>query len=201
MDAPSSRKQKWTLTIEAFDGLLSWLAPDREQAGVKYEEIRLLLVKGFRKHGCTVPEELADETINRVARKLPEIASTYVGDPVRYFYGVAHLVHMEYLRKPKVGPLPPADLPSIETQSPLEILEDTEHEYTCLRLCMERLSARDRELIMQYYRGERQIKISLRKELAERLGIKLENLRLRAQRIRATLKECVINCMGRKALA
>jgi RNA polymerase sigma factor (sigma-70 family) len=201
LDAPPSHKQKWTLTTETFDGLLSWLDPDRERAGERYEEIRLRLIKGFRKHGCDVPEELADETINRVARRLPEIASTYVGDPVRYFFGVAHHVHMEFLRRPRVDPLPQQDITLQDAQSPLADLEDEEPEYTCLMHCMTRLSTRDSELIKQYYRGERHIKIRLRKELAERLGIKQENLRLRAQRIRATLKACIIDCVSRKALA
>jgi hypothetical protein len=107
----SGRKDPWTLTQESFDRLLAWLAPNREQAGKKYEEVRSRLVRGFTSHGCPVPEDLADETINRVAKKLPEIEETYVGDPVRYFYRVAHYVHLEYLKKESVvTPLPPGDL-------------------------------------------------------------------------------------------
>jgi hypothetical protein len=44
-------------------------------------------------------EELADEVINRVSKKLPQIVDIYVGDPALYFYGVARKVHREYLRK------------------------------------------------------------------------------------------------------
>ena len=201
MDAAPPHKKQWKLTSSAFDGLLSWLGPDRERAGERYEEIRSLLIKGFQKQGCTIPDELADETINRVAKKLPEIAATYVGEPLRYFYAVAHHIHMEYLRRPKIDPLPQTELVADGAPSPLEQLSDMEPEYTCLMHCLEHLRQQDRDLILQYYYGERQVKIRIRKELAERLGKKLENLRLTAQRIRKNLKSCIIDCMNLKVPA
>ena len=33
-------KHDWFLSQEAFDALLEWLDPDREQAAIKYEDIR-----------------------------------------------------------------------------------------------------------------------------------------------------------------
>jgi hypothetical protein len=78
-------KGNWTLTQEGFDGLLTWLSPDREQAGRKYEEIRLRLIKIYTRRGCTTPEELADEVFNRVTKKLPEIAgSSYSQGSLRH---------------------------------------------------------------------------------------------------------------------
>jgi RNA polymerase sigma factor (sigma-70 family) len=194
LDGSASPKQKWALTSEAFDGLLFWLDSDRERAGDKYEEIRAGLIRGFQRHGCNQPEDLADETINRVAKRLPEIAPTYVGEPARYFYGVAHNIHLEYLRRqPEVRPLPPRELPMRD--APPDALEETDPEYVCLRRCMQQLSVRNREMILQYYQGERRIKIKLRQELAERLGIKLTNLRLQAQRVRANLRRCILICL------
>src|ERR687883_865457 len=81
LNSVPTRKKEWTLTQESFDRLLAWLDPDREQAGKKYEEVRSRLVRGFSSHGCPVPEDLADEAINRVAKLLPEIEKTYVGEP------------------------------------------------------------------------------------------------------------------------
>ena len=60
----------WSLSQEDFDALLAWLDPEREQAGLKYEQIRGSLIKIFTGRGCTDPEELADETINRVTAKI-----------------------------------------------------------------------------------------------------------------------------------
>ena len=197
MDASSSPRQKWTLTSEAFDRLLSWFDSDRERAGEKYEEIRSKLIRGFQKHGCNLPEDLADETINRVARRLQEIAPTYVGDPARYFYGVAHNVHLEYLRRQhQVIPLSPLEQPPGDIRLP-DALDDISAEYACLTRCMQQLSPQNREMILLYYQGERQVKIKLRKELAERLGIKLANLRLQAQRVRMNLKSCILICLER----
>lgn len=201
MNDPPSLKQKRILNQEIFDGMLMWLSPDRERAGERYEEIRSRLIDGFRKHGCTIPEELADETINRVARRLPEIVETYEGEPVRYFYGVAHHVHMEYMRRPQTVPLAQTDIPDRNAPTPFELPDEIEPEQQCLRRCMAQLTPQNREMILQYYRGERQLKIRLRKELAERLGIRLENLRLRAQRVRADLKKCILDCLNKKIMA
>src|ERR1043166_3680616 len=92
-------KKEWVLTQEAFDALLDWLDADREVAARKYETIRLRLVKIFVCRGCADAEDLADETINRVVAKLPEIAADYVGEPAAYFYAVSQWIHQEYLRK------------------------------------------------------------------------------------------------------
>src|SRR5690242_3335578 len=90
---------EWTLDQAAFGELLDWLGPDPETAGQTYELIRHKLITLFRCRGCAVPEELADETINRVIRKLPQIKPDYHGNPIRYFYGVAKKVYKEYLRR------------------------------------------------------------------------------------------------------
>ncbi len=191
----------WALTQDAFDKLLAWLSPDRERAGERYGEIYSNLIKGFERHGCQVPEELADETINRVAKKLPEIESQYVGDPARYFYGVAHNVHREHLRKElRTVPLTQDDAPDVKVM-PFDPLEDVEPEYTCLERCMQHLTPGNREMILQYHRGEKQVKIKLRKELAQKLGIDIPLLRLRARHIRVKLKKCIMECLAGKAPA
>lgn len=187
LDTSPQKKKEWLLTQEAFDSLLVWLNPDREQAGSRYEQIRLRLIKIFVCRGCGEPEELADETINRVIRRLPEIKEGYEGDPALYFYGVAQNVHLEYTRRKRV----PADLPA-----KLEPCEESEQEYECLERCMQNLSPQNRELVIQYYQDEKRAKIDNRRELAERLGIALNAVRIRAHRIRATLQECVRQCLG-----
>src|SRR5215510_16166620 len=88
------------LRQEDFDRLLDWLDTDRERAGLTYEKIRWRLVAILASRGCLTPEDLADETIDRVARRLPEIQATYVGDKAIYFLGVQNNVHHEYLRRP-----------------------------------------------------------------------------------------------------
>ena len=192
MEAFPSGKREWVLTRDALDELLSWLDPDKHRAGEKYEEIRRTLIKIFVCRGCTTAEDLADETINRVIRKVPEIASTYVGNPALYFSGVAKYVLLEHEKKRHdLAPL------GIDPPTPLrEDPEDIEREYGCLDQCMGHLTPKNRELILQYYEEERQAKIDSRRRLAERLGLKLNALRVRADRIRANLEECVGDCLS-----
>ena len=182
-------KKDWILTQESFDALLAWLNPGREEAGRKYEEIRLRLIKIFTCRGCSEPEDLADETINRVSKKLKEIESTYTGDRAPYFCGVANKVHLEYLRR---RPLP---TPPVQPGDS----EDVEKEYTCLEQCMEKLTPNNRKLVLLYYQGERTAKIVHRKLLADQLGIALNALRIRAHRIRSSLQNCVEKCLGQQA--
>jgi DNA-directed RNA polymerase specialized sigma24 family protein len=176
----------WVLTKESFDALLAWLNPERDAAGRKYEEIRLRLIKIFVCRGCYEPEDLADETINRVSKKLTEIESTYSGEPARYFYGVANKVHLEYIRRKPV-PIPP---------TPSRASDDIENEYACLERCIQDLTPNNRVLLLQYYQEEKRAKIDHRKDLADQLGIALNALRIRACRIRASLQQCVQTCVN-----
>lgn len=180
-----SRKPKWVLTQTAFDQLLDWLDPDREQAGRKYQNIRLKLVKILACNGSASPEDLADEAINRVAKRVPEIAPTYVGDPALYFFGVAQNVFRESLKKRAYAPPPP----------PPDAADEKERRHQCLEGCMQRLPPESREMIREYYGEVKRVKIDQRKGLAERLGIAPNALRIRVHRLRAALKECVFECM------
>jgi len=178
-------RQEWQINQAAFDRFLSWLDADRECAGAKYEEIRRRLIKIFTCRGCSASDELADETINRVIRKIQQLADSYTGDPARYFYGVAKNVLLEQSKKTRpLLPLPVQDSP-----------EHTEQEYKCLETCMNSLTQENRTLVLEYYREEKRAKIAHRKELAERFGIAVTALRLRAHRIRASLQICVENCV------
>jgi DNA-directed RNA polymerase specialized sigma24 family protein len=187
-NSSSRKKAKADLTQESFDRLLGWLDRDRDRAGRKHEAIRVRLIKIFACRGCGVPEELADETINRVALKTGRIAESYVGDPVSYFCGVADKVYLEHIRKRPVVqlPLPPA--------SP----EESEIRCQCLEQCMGALSAENRELILAYYDDDQQQKMALRKELGERLGIGPNAMYIRAHRIREKLRNCVTECVRQR---
>jgi DNA-directed RNA polymerase specialized sigma24 family protein len=176
-----------------FDELLEWLDPDREKAGVRYEWIRRRLIKIFVCRGSSSPEELADKTINRVARKLPEIRPTYSGDPANYFAGVASNIFRESLRREKV--------PVIGMPQPASPDEDEERMHSCFEKCVDELSAADRNLVLSYYQQDKQAKIDHRKDLAAQLGLGMNALRIRACRIRLSLQECVERCTAAAGLA
>jgi DNA-directed RNA polymerase specialized sigma24 family protein len=176
------------LTKEAFDQLLDWLDQDRGGAGRKYEEIRSRLIKIFVCRGCVAAEDLADETINRVAGKVVQIAGSYAGNPALYFYGVADKIYLEYLRRM------PAPLPILCAGQ----TEETEVRCRCLEQCIERLSPENRKLILVYYGDHEQRTIDMRKHLARQLEIGANALWIRAHRIRMALRKCVCECLGEK---
>ena len=89
------RKKHWSLTQDAFDKLLAWLAPDREQAGERYEEIRCQLMSLFLRWGSAIPEELIDETFNRLAQDIGANPKTCEPDAASYPYLVAKRVFWE----------------------------------------------------------------------------------------------------------
>lgn len=178
-------KKDWVLTQESFTALLAWLHPNRDEAGKKYEDIRRRLIKIFACRGCGEPEDLADESIDRVIKRLKDIADTFTGDPALYFYGVANKVHQEYVRR---RPLPPP--PVIIDDS-----DDLERNYDCLEKCIESLTPDNRQLVIQYYQEEKRAKIEHRKQLAQQLGVALNALRIRAHRIRSALQQCVETCL------
>ena len=180
-------KKNWVLSQESFNALLDWLDSDREQAGIKYEEIRRRLIKIYITRGCEEAEDLADETINRVVSKLEDIKKEFTGDPARYFYGVANKVLLEYQRR---KPPPPQSFP-LEDSSRVEL------EFRCLEHCISRLSEENRELLLLYYQAEGREKIEKRKFLADKLGIAPNALRIRAFRIRTALQHCVEKCVER----
>ena len=173
--------------MSPFDSLLAWLDPDdRERAALKYEQIRLRLIKFFTCRGCPDADMLADVTIDRVTQKVPEVVPGYVGEPAPYFYAVAQKVFLESLRKRPPAPYVPP--PTAES-------EEVERNHACLERCMEELSPSNRDLILEYYRNDKRAKIDRRRELAEALGIAQNALRIRAHRIRAVLQRCVHGCV------
>jgi hypothetical protein len=105
METETSLKKNWTITPEAFEKLLVWLdAEDREAAGLKYEKIRLKLLKLFKWRNCQPEEYYADETIDRVTRRVAEGAPVEVRDPYLYFHGIALNVIREFWRGQQLRP-------------------------------------------------------------------------------------------------
>ncbi|MGB9179476.1 MAG: sigma-70 family RNA polymerase sigma factor [Pyrinomonadaceae bacterium] len=190
--------KQWILTKEALDNLLDWLDSNREQAGRKYEEIRQNLIKLFTWRGSAAAEDLADETINRVTRKVQELIKVYSGDPALYFYGVARNLLLEQQKSGISHPSPlPPDIPDISNRK--DDTDKLEQELSCLEQCLKELSASSREFVLSYYQKQKQAKIDSRRDLAQQLGISTNNLRVRMHRIRSALYDCIVRCLQQAA--
>lgn len=190
MDSIPSPKIEWELSEDSFEVLLEWLGGNREAGAEKYEAIRRGLIKIFISRGCSWPEELADEVINRVVRKIFEIRAKYDhNDPALYFYGVAQNVYREYrTRSSRSTPQPPPQ------PSPPNLEEEE-----CLEHCLQRLDRSNRKLALDYFAEKKQTKIDLHREMAKRLGVSVNALRIRAHRIRSELRRCVLDCLKQQS--
>ena len=182
---------------ESFEEILAWLNPDRDAAGTMYVQLREDLAKLFRWRRCADPEGLTDEVFDRVAKKVQEVKPSYVGDPRLYFLAVANNLIKENFRKIKTH----ASLEDIDLARQLttEGEQDDADIHDCLDTCLRKLSSEQRELIVEYYAKEKQVKIDHRSELAQRFGISVETLRVRVFRIRSSLEECIERCLERKS--
>jgi DNA-directed RNA polymerase specialized sigma24 family protein len=182
----------WVLTGPAFARLLQRLGSEPEAAAREYDAVRHRLVGFFERRGVPSPEALADETIDRVARRLDE------GEAIEhlnaYFYGVARRVVLEWRKRwareraaerayPRAGP----EAASAESESRI----------ACLECCLRALPDESRALLIAYYRGRGEE----RKRLAESHGITYTSLKTRACRLRVRLEVCLRDCLeGRRAV-
>jgi DNA-directed RNA polymerase specialized sigma24 family protein len=183
---------RWVLTRDAFDAFLARLDPDRERAGVLYEELRLTLVTYFRVNGCNDVEELADDTLDRVARRLGEID---VVDVRHFVRGVARNVMSEMRRAPRAVPL--QDVADPAQAAPVDGEDKKAHErrLRCLENCVKRCSPEMRALALEYYQHDKAAKIANKRQMAERYGISTGALRVRAFRARRELECCLRRCL------
>jgi DNA-directed RNA polymerase specialized sigma24 family protein len=174
-----------------FSRLLARLDPDPERAGEEYERLRLALEKFFDWRGAWPPEECADETLDRLARKLEsEVA---ILDVRSYAHGIARLVLLEWQRRPALVSL--ADDPrAARIAAPLVLEDEDERFHGCFNRCLGQLPPESRTLVLEYYAAERRAKIDNRRRLARTFGITESALRNRMQRVRSRLERCVQAC-------
>jgi len=177
--------KKTVIDQTAFDRMLRWLNPDREKAAQKHEAIRRRLVEIFSSRRFPNAEDLADDTIDRVIRKVPQVAEGWVGDPLYYFLAVAKKIILEASK-----PAPRAYAPPPEPD-PFEL----ERADQCLERCLGLLSADDRRLILAYVSGDKH----QRQEQTRKLGITPNALRIRVCQIKKNLRPCVEECLEEQA--
>src|SRR5262245_16995378 len=93
----NSRDVRWRLNPEALQGLLQRLGASPEAAAREYNLLRGKLADFFDWRGAALPEDLADETLDRVAQKLEE--GRTVDNFTAFVYGVARNISLEAERR------------------------------------------------------------------------------------------------------
>ena len=187
------------LAEQTFRRLLAWLDQGVNTNGQSYLAIRERLLGYFDRKNCLTADQLADETLNRVARRLDEEGGNIETEiPLKYCYIVARFVFMEYLR---TNEKEIAALAAIDRQGHPISPEDRDRKekmLECLDRCSAKLEASQRKLIFGYYSGEQRVKIENRRSLAQTLEITVNALSIRACRIRDRLENCVKECARRE---
>jgi len=185
------------LTQDAFAKFLLAFDADRDRAAEKYEALRRTLIRFFEWRSAPFPTDHADETFDRVCRKIDDRVE--IGNIGGYCYEVARLVCLEALkgRDRKLVSLDAAGAPTPAARVAADEAADTERRLTCLDECLRVLPPDRRELILEYYRDDRRARIDRRQLLAQRFGLQRETLANRAQRVRNKLEQCVTQCLGR----
>lgn len=180
------------LTPEEFEALLKQLHPDREKAAERYEDIRRRLIRLFEWRRCAFPEDLADETMTRAARRMAQGVELRSSDPYGYFCGIAHLLYKEttrrYAREQRAldsREWPPANIKEDD--------EPSDRRLDCLNRCLSLLPPDQRDLVLRYHQGENNIRN--RKTLSEQMGIPMNALRIRVHRVRRKLEDCIQACL------
>lgn len=189
-----------TLTQEDFDNLLRWFSVDRNEAGEKYEEIRSGLIRFFRIRGCSDPLALADDTLNRVASKIPKNQTERENIPIKYIYGFAINVYHENIRMNSKKEIQlDVSLPMKEVEL-LNVTEIERHDLSCLEQCLAKMSPDEKRLMLNYYSKDKSSKFEFRRQMADELNITIKNLHTKVHRLKNNLKKCIENCLIEKNL-
>jgi DNA-directed RNA polymerase specialized sigma24 family protein len=190
----TASRERWDLNRAAFERLLAALADDPHEAGQRYEAFRVRLIQFFIWEGAPFAEEQADETLNRVARRIE--GGVEIENLAQYVLGVARFVLREARRQKEnwhdeLRPDLAIAAPVRTEEEEIEILAPH------LEECLRQLAPKAREIILTYYTGEVQLRIRNREKLARSLGVSLNALRNRAMRLRERLRVCVSTRAGR----
>lgn len=185
-----------------FEKLLNLLAADREEAGLKYESLRLRLIKYFDWRDCVDSDDLADEVFDRVIKKLNE--GEKIENINAYAATVAQFVFKEYCRRKE------RKMHSIEENFNVKQLVSSENfvakleeskdvQKICLTECLNKMDAETRKLLVAYHDTDEATMIASRKRLADSLSMNLNTLRIKVCRLKSKLEECARKCCREKS--
>lgn len=165
-------RERWELDREKWALLIAALGSDDDVAGERYENLRRRLTDLFAWERCEAPDQLADEALNRLARKLSE--GVAIPHLERYAFGIARFLIQEDQRARRSRQLALRQFPSQRADKCPESL------IAALEGCLAELPGANRRLIERYYVEDRTV-------LAREYGLSLNALRNRAMRIREAL--------------
>ena len=200
-----------SLTAESWADLYDFLDPGRQDkagpdrdavAEARCLDVRRKLVCFFAARGCSDAEDLAVDTLLRVAGKCRDVDCRGFADRTGYFYGVARNVLHEWQRHSAADVGMRESFQAEFLRLPIpdpRAWADTELAHRYLALCLAALTGRARALILSYYQEERGAKIEHHKAIAGEFGKSVNSLRIEVHRVRKAVRECLFDRLRGKA--
>jgi len=179
-----SRASEHGITEQGLKNLLLVLSDDPERAAEVYLRVQGKLIRYFRWNTCPNPEELADEVLDRVARRVSE--GEQIQSPTSYALGVARRVLLEAKLKLPLHPL--------EGDIAEKVGAENKTSLDCLDACLDELPPESRAMLLEYYSADRSERVRIRQAMADRIGFSVNALRNRCLRLRRGLEECMERC-------
>lgn len=182
-----------------FDVLLRRFDSDCERSKEKFQSLRWRLTKFFEWNGCfSASEDLADLTMDTVARKPPEFV---IDEIVAYCYSVARNILKEFHRRTSreihLADPPEGNGSAQDFEQGLISDIDLRKRVKWLNHCLHKLRIEDRDLVLEYYSAEGPTHIVRRQELARTFGVSMNALWVRVNRIRNKLEDCLEKELGK----
>lgn len=203
-------KEKPQLQDREFELLLTWLGGDSERGADAYLEFHQRITALFMNWQSCAPEDLADETLSRLAHQLADGKEIKRASRSPYVHGIAKNIRREHWRRcedckrqrvrREDGRNDEGDSDLVGSQSVIGSLgdsEDTDEKermLKCLDECLDKMSEEERLILMEYYSEDKTRKIVTRDRIAGRLGVTSGALRQRIWKLRTPLRDCVVKC-------
>lgn len=182
-----------------FNNLLQWLDTDQDKAAEQYKKLQERLSSFFQQklHGED-SKDLADKAFSIIAKKITKGEQIRTNNQATFALGIARVLVLEHWRKNKEEPLSDELLlnyPSKEPAIDSKLIDNEQSKLIqkCLKHCLAELPLESRSLVLQYFggQGQEQKNSKHREQLAKQYVTTVENLRLRACRLRGKLEDCI----------
>jgi DNA-directed RNA polymerase specialized sigma24 family protein len=202
----SMPKEKPQLQDREFQLLLTTLGDSSERGAHEYLNLHKRITTLFINSQSCAPEELADETLNRLAHQLAEGKEINPGSSFPYAYGIANNIRREHwrscesckrrrIRRDDENDGDSLDsLPAIDSLADKEDVDGKGRMLECLDECLAKMNKEERLLLLEYYSEDKTQKIVTRDRMATRLSVTSGALRQRLWKLRTPLRDCTEEC-------
>jgi DNA-directed RNA polymerase specialized sigma24 family protein len=187
----------------AGDRLLGFFDSNPVIAGEKLLRCRQKLIRRFAAERCRDPEDLANETLQRVLNALNKNPQRLTTKIEGFISGFATNIIYESRRSPIYKEDPLDDISPVHEPrtKPLDELliacSEQEELRLCLKKCLDELHSSERETLIHYYDTEHGEKLKeVRERMALSLGFTSSQLRKRAFNLRTKLEGAIKTCLG-----